>query len=62
MHPRRRPCAIRLRRTQLARFPEKVYGRRCARRLVWFPAYDPLSFCDTLKRSLGVSLDGVKAG
>ena len=53
LHPRRRPCAIRLRRTQLARFPEKVYGRRCARRLVWFPAYDPLSFCDTLKRSLG---------
>ena len=50
LHPRRRSCAIRLRRT---RFPEKVYGRRCARRLVWFPAYDPLSFCDTLKRSLG---------
>ena len=34
LHPRRRPCAIRMRRTQLMRFPEKVYGRRCARRLV----------------------------
>ena len=35
---RRRPCAIRMRRTQLMRFPEKVYGRRCARRLIFIAA------------------------
>ena len=38
LHPRRRPCAIRMRRTQLMRFPEKVYGRRCARRLIFIAA------------------------
>ena len=33
LHPRSTPCAIRLRRAQLLRFPDNACARRCVRRL-----------------------------
>ena len=33
LHPMSTPCAIRLRRAQLLRFPDKACARRCVRRL-----------------------------